>query len=138
MPKWVHPTWPKYMRNWGAVSGSFKTTQKLSLLKIYLKKDFFFNYLSLSVKTLSMIILSLKNQREIFWLFSSWKPQREEICFLLSLRNKRVEYNSSKKTKGPLLKLFLVFSMKWRSRLLCCEKRMVLVIPFMTRGNKFG
>ena len=59
------------------------------------------------------------------FLFSWNKQERIQLFW----RNK----------KSFILKLFLVFSVKQRSRFLCCEKRIILVfvVLFMTWGNKF-
>ena len=125
-------TWPNPNKweNRGTVSGSFKTTQKLPLLK----KFFFF---ILSVRSLSA--LPLKNQREnMFSLLSRKTKMKNAFSFLSWNKQERIWFFWRK--KSFIVKLSLSFSMERRSRLLCYEKRMFLifVVPFMTWVDKFG
>ena len=88
--KWLTRPHPNKWENGKVVSGSFKTTQKLSLLKI---NNFFF---ILPMRSLSS--LSLKNQRKNIFFFLSWKTKMKNIfSFLPWNKQKRIQFLLRKK-----------------------------------------
>lgn len=115
-----------------AIFGSFKTIQKLLLLKKI-------KFLSLSENSLSQ-----KKNREIiqFSVFFPWKQKWRNVFFFSSSKNKRNNtIFLSKKTQSPFSWSYSYSSLwKQKSKLLCCEKRIILifVISFVTWDEKIS